>query len=60
MIRYLVVRFKSADTLTDYDILSSHDNLSSAVAAFRRMTDGGGVAGFLRYAIVGPLPRDHS
>lgn len=52
MIAYHVVRFHSG-SLTDYDILSTHDSLSLAAAALRRMTGPG-------IALVGPVPRDHS
>ena len=53
MIVYHVVRFRHAGTLTDYDILSTHDSLSLATAALCRMTGPRG-------AIVGPVPRDKS
>ena len=53
MIVYHVVMFHHAGTLTDYDILSTHDSLSLATAALRRMTGP-------RVAIVGPAPRDEA
>lgn len=59
MIVYLVVRLHPG-SLTDYNILSTHDSLSLATAALSALTDGGNVPGHLRYAIVGPLPRDKS
>ena len=52
MIAYHVVRFHPG-SLTDYDILSTHDSLSAATAALRRMTGPG-------IALVGPVPRDPS
>lgn len=49
MIAYHVVRFHLG-SLTDYDILSTHDSLSAATAALRRTVGP-------RVALVGPVPR---